>query len=470
APVNTPNASGGVNQSISQTSQRAIYQWQSFDIGANSSVTFDMADKGYSALNRVMGGTAPSQIFGKLTATKGGEIYLINANGILFGKGAQVNTGSLIASALNLTDDEFKSGLTNSLLYNTLSPTFKYDGEAANFVDSKNFVRVDEGATITTDNGGRVFLFAKRVENAGSISTPGGQTLLAGGGAIYLQRPDSRPLYASETNPDVPALRGLLVEVGAGPKDAEDRQGSVVNTTSGLISTARGNTTLVGMTVNQMGRISATTSVTENGSIILRAQGNAKAGTSSVDATQAGALVLGAGSQTTIAPDNAAEQNGNKPLTSDGNATFVAPRIDLAGASVLLDTGAKIIAPGATVDVRAEKVPNYEPTATRGYAADKGVDEASRIVLAEDALIDVSGTTDTVASVSQFFVTTGLLGSNDLKDAPIQKDGLLYRSKVTVDVRQDSALLGSLEGYRDGIQQTIGERLSAGGKVRLTAG
>ncbi|HSI47456.1 MAG TPA: filamentous hemagglutinin family protein [Ideonella sp.] len=470
APVNTPNANGGVNQSISQTSQRAIYQWQSFDIGANSSVTFDMADKGYSALNRVTGGTAPSQIFGKLSATKGGEIYLINANGILFGKGAQVNTGSLIASALNLSDDEFKSGLTNSLLYNTLSPTFKYDGEAANFVDTKNFVRVDEGATITTDNGGRVFLFAKRVENAGSISTPGGQTLLAGGGAIYLQQPGSRPLYASENNPDVPALRGLLVEVGAGPKDAEDRQGSVVNTTTGLISTARGNTTLVGMTVNQMGRISATTSVTENGSIILRAQGNAKAGTSSVDATQAGTLVLGAGSLTVIAPDNAAELNGNKPLTSDGNATFVAPRIDLAGASVLLDTGAKIIAPGATVDVRAEKVPNYEPTATRGYAADKGVDDASRIMLAEDALIDVSGTTDTVDSVSQFFVTTGLLGSNDLKDAPIQKDGLLYRSKVTVDVRQDSALLGSLEGYRDGIQQTIGERLSAGGKVRLTAG
>ena len=56
------------------------------------------AQTGASAFNRIGGSTAPSQIFGKLTATNGGEIYLINANGILFGKGAQVNTGSLIAS------------------------------------------------------------------------------------------------------------------------------------------------------------------------------------------------------------------------------------------------------------------------------------------------------------------------------------------------------------------------------------
>ncbi|WP_374673712.1 filamentous haemagglutinin family protein [Ideonella sp.] len=472
APVNTPNPNGGIDQTIRQDSQRAIYQWQSFDIGANSSVTFDMVQANSAALNRVFSGS-PSRIFGKLNATNGGEIYLINANGILFGRGAQVNTGALVASGLNISDNEFLSGLTNHLLYDRTNPAFRYDGAAADFVDAKNFVRVDEGATITTTNGGRVFLFAKRVENAGTITTPGGQTMLAAGGEIYLQQPSDNPLYASEANPDVPALRGLLVEVGAGPAGApEGVHGSAVNEATGVISTPRGNATIVAMAVNQMGRITATTSVTENGSIILRAQGAAQALNEGVRATEAGALVLGEGSLTEITPDDGTAGNGGEPLTSDGNAVFVAPRIDLAGRSVLLDRHAKVVAPGAIVDIRAEAVPNTQPGDGRGYTGDGTGDGSGdqRIVLADGALIDVSGTTDTTESVERWFVTTGLLGSNDLRDAPLQQDGLLWRSRVTLDVRDDSAMLGSLESYRDGLQQTIGERLSAGGTVRMTAG
>lgn len=470
APTQQANGRGGVDQRIRQDSQRAIYHWQSFDIGASSSVTFDMALKGGSALNRVTGSTQPSQIFGQLQATNGGELYLINPNGILFGRGAQVNTGSLVASALNISDAEYTSGLTNNLLYSPGTPAFRYDGAPDDYIDSRNFVRVEQGAQLSTDNGGRIFLFAKRVDNAGQISTPGGQTLLAAGGEIYLQTPSSQgALYASEANPEVPTLRGLLVEVGPGPAAApQGSGGSVTNASTGVIQTARGNTTLVGMAVNQLGRVSATTSVTENGSIILRAQGQAQAGTSGVAPTQAGALVLGAGSRTEITPDDDAARNGGQPRTSDGNATFVEPHVDLAGASVLLDRGAQIVAPGAVVDVRASATPNRDAHASRTFQAD--ADDASRIVLAEGAVIDVAGTTTAVASVDRYFVTTGLLGSNDLKDAPLQKDGLLYRSKATLDVRDDSPLLGSLESYRDGLQQTIAERLSAGGQVRLSAG
>lgn len=469
APVNQANGRGGVDQRIRQDSQRAIYQWQSFDIGASSSVTFDMALAGASALNRVTGSTHPSQIFGQLRATNGGEIYLINRNGILFGQGAQVNTGSLVASALNLSDAEYLSGLTQNLLYTPGTPAFRYDGDAADFIDSRNFVQVDAGARIQTDNGGRIFLFAKRVDNAGTLSSPGGQTLLAAGGEVYLKTPEQQPLYAAEDNPSVPSLRGLLVEVGSGPAGAPaGADGSVSNQASGVIETARGNTTLVGMAVNQLGRITASTSVNENGSIILRAQGRSQAGTSSVQPTAAGALVLGAGSQTEILPDDDAARHDGQPLTSDGNASFVAPRIDLAGRSVLLDTGAQVYAPGATVDVRASATPNQDLDANRSFQAD--ADDQARIVLAEGARIDVSGMDTAVLGVDRWFVTTGLLGSNDLKDAPLQKDGLLYRSKVSVDVRDDSLILGSLDSYRQGLQQGIAERLSAGGKVRLTAG
>lgn len=471
APVNTPNGNGGVKQTINQSSQRAIYNWESFDIGAKSEVLFDMAQTGASALNRVTGSNAPSQIFGKLSATNKGEIFLINQNGILFGKGSQVNTGSLIASSLNISDSMFMSGFAEALQTPTDTnkhPAFAFDGDAANFVDSKNFVRVDQGATITTDSGGRVFLFAKRVDNAGSIQAPGGQVVLGAGGEVYLKLPSSESqLYASETNPAVSAVRGFLVEVGNGPVAGPEGQGSASNLATGSISTPRGNTTIVGMAVNQMGRISATTSVSENGSVILRAQANPTivvndANVPVLRATESGTVTIGPGSHIEITPDAST-------ATSTDTAGFATSHIDIAGRSVEFQNGASIVAPGATVNVRAETKPSYNAKLTTTGGSLAAGDPNARIVLGENVVIDVSGTTTTERSLADLFVTTELLGSNDLKDAPIQKDGLLYRSIVTVDTRQDSAILGNLDSYRSNIERGVGERLSRGGTVNLRA-
>lgn len=468
APVNTPNSQGGIDQTIQQTSAKGIYHWATFDIGEQSSVTFDMAGTGFSALNRVTGSTAPSQIFGKLKATNGGEVLLINANGILFGRGAQVNVGSLVASALNTSDSEFLSSFAQSLtnpLDPALNAAFRYDGASEDFVDSRNYVRVDEGAQLTTASGGRVFLFAKKVENAGTITTPSGQTVLAGGGEIYLKLPSSEDkLYASETNPAVSALRGFLVEVGSGPAAApEGSDGSATNTATGVISTPRGNTTLVGMAVNQMGRISATTSVSENGSVILRAQGRAGPDVTTMRAQASGALVLGEGSLIEIGVDPTTTADGSAATSTDASG-FANSHLDLAGLSVTFERDARIVAPGATVNVRAESLPSYDLDGLRLAGSDQ-----ARIVMREGATIDVSGTTGAEASVAREFVTTELLGSNDLRDAPVQKDGLLYRSKVTIDTRDGSPILGDLEGYRANIARTAEERMAEGGTVRLRA-
>ena len=47
----------------------------------------------------------PSQIFGSLSAN--GRVFLVNPSGILFGPGAQVSVGALVASTLSITDDDF---------------------------------------------------------------------------------------------------------------------------------------------------------------------------------------------------------------------------------------------------------------------------------------------------------------------------------------------------------------------------
>ncbi len=482
APVNVVNRAGGTDQTVNQTSQRAIYNWQNFDIGSASSVMFNFPGKDSSALNRVVGPAAPSQIFGALNSQYpnpvagqapiiGGSVYLINANGILFGRNSQVNVGSLIASTLNVGNSDFMSGLTNSIA--STDATFAYDGAPELFTNEKNFVVVDPGAAITTANGGRVFLFAKNVQNAGTISTPGGQTALAGGSQVYLNDPTAERLYASEVNPSFPALRGLLVEVGQG-------SGSVANLAGGRIDTPRGNTTLVAMAVNQSGRISATTSVAENGSVMLLARSGTVGGHDDRNnlqkhAATAGALTLGANSSVLIAPDTTPDTTpgtSGKPATTDANSIFTRSRVELEGKTVELQTGASVVAHGGIVNVRAEPVPFYQTNNNDSVAYDwsafKG-DTGTRLIVGDKVDIDVSGTTTTSVSVARNFVTTELLGKSDLKDAPLQKDGPLYRSKVTFDLRNAVPILGDTSSYRSAIRRTAEEQLSSGGAISLTS-
>lgn len=188
----------GNAMTINTDSRMLGLNWQSFNIGSSASVTFNQPDATSRVLNRIWSND-PSQIMGKLSAN--GQIYLINQNGILFGNGAQVNVGGLVASSLNLSES-----MASQLLNNGLPSAkgdkleFAFDGSAAGF--ESGFVTVEAGARISTPSGGKVVLIApKTVENLGLIeSGGGGEAILAAGGKVIL------------TAPDDPSLRGLLVE------------------------------------------------------------------------------------------------------------------------------------------------------------------------------------------------------------------------------------------------------------------
>src|ERR1700710_1841156 len=79
---------------INQTTNKALINWDSFSVALGGTVRFNQPGTSSITVNRVTG-TQPSSIYGNIFAN--GNVWLINGNGILFGKGSQVNVGGPIA-------------------------------------------------------------------------------------------------------------------------------------------------------------------------------------------------------------------------------------------------------------------------------------------------------------------------------------------------------------------------------------
>ena len=100
----------GANTVINQNSAKLALDWQTFNVGKDASVKFNQPSFNAVALNRILDQN-PSQIFGHVTSN--GQVFLINTHGIIFGAGAQMNVGGLMASTLDLTPKDFLAGRYN---------------------------------------------------------------------------------------------------------------------------------------------------------------------------------------------------------------------------------------------------------------------------------------------------------------------------------------------------------------------
>jgi filamentous hemagglutinin family protein len=190
-------------------SSNAILNWQSFSVGKANAVRFDQPSVSSQVLNRVLGND-PSQIFGNLSSN--GKVWLLNPNGVLFGRDARVDVASLVASTLNVNDHDWLAGrfqLTNSL------------------AGGNNAAIINQGQLRTT-LGGQVALLAGEggVRNEGLIEAPGGQVLLAAGQSINLVDTGVPNLALRVTAPQGEALNLGSVLVAGGRIDI---QAAIVN-------------------------------------------------------------------------------------------------------------------------------------------------------------------------------------------------------------------------------------------------
>jgi filamentous hemagglutinin family protein len=446
---------------INQATSSAILNWSSFNIGTGNTVAFNQPSSSAIALNRIFQ-ASPSGIFGQLTAN--GQVYLINLNGVIFGKTAQVNVGSLLVSSLPLalTDANFTNGILaplqngKAVLDATLDPaapgvgrSVVLDAQGNPVLDSQGKpipvqIVVQPGAELTAGNQGRLLLAGQNVTNGGSLAAPDGQIVLAAGSKVYLQA-DSDP-----------SLRGLVVEV--------DQGGTAWNQLSGSLSAPRGNITLVGLGVNQDGRISATTSVSANGSVRLEAADTASFGSSAGNVTVAsshgGTLTLGPHSDVEILPElTSAATQVPAQAQLQSSVTLLGEKVSLKGGS--------IVAPGGNLTAIAAANPS--PAAADPKSGVAATDPNARLRVDPGVSIDLSGSEASLPVTAN--LVTAQLRSSELADDPTQRNGPLHGLTVYVDARNaPSPQFANVSGEIAAVAQSVAQRTENGGNAAFQSG
>ncbi len=455
----------------------AIFNWASFNIGSGNTVTFQQPSVSSVALNRIYDPNV-STISGNLKAN--GQVYLVNPNGILFGSGANVNVGGLIASTLDISDQRITGGLLNSI--SAGNPAFSNNATltGSTLIASANAnpaITVQTGATLyaagrdqsgSIVSAGRVFLFAPTVENAGSITVEGGgQVILAAGTSVYLGSSGD------------PSLRGLLVEVSGGPSG---KMPSVTIDPTGSITVARGNITLMGLAVSvgSDASLTATSALDANGSIYLLARQTNAAGVpqnlQSTDASATGPVSIGSGAQIRVVLDPT--DTANAPA-GDATASALRSTITIEGSSVSIggsgNPGATLIqANGGDISVTARTASSTDPVSgalyqLAGNAAALGTaNAASTITVGSDAVIDASGLQNVAVDGAQNFTYIDRLTSTNLANAPYQRTGALLGQSVYLNLLQAPSWI-DVTNLKSAISETQAQRNATAGTVSLLA-
>jgi len=147
----------GTTTNINQSTQKATINWQKFSIASNETVNFNQPNVNSITLNRVIG-NEKSIINGALNAN--GQVWILNSNGVLFGKNASINTAGLLATTAQLSDTDFNAG------------NYHFKNATAHSV-------INEG-TITISDAGSVILASNEVRNQGTIKAIKGKVHLVG--------------------------------------------------------------------------------------------------------------------------------------------------------------------------------------------------------------------------------------------------------------------------------------------------
>jgi filamentous hemagglutinin family protein len=192
---------------ISQFTDKAVVNWQSFNVGSDASVNIVQNNSQSVLLNRVVGNEM-SQIRGQINAN--GQVILVNPNGIVMGPTGRVTASAFTASTFGISDADFQAG------------QMRFQRSAT------SGAVVNQGSIESTDAGGYVALIGADVNNQGTITTRQGAVVLAAADAVTL------PNVSAINNVSVPLSRNVRLELNP------DSFGSASVSNSGVIVTNGG--------------------------------------------------------------------------------------------------------------------------------------------------------------------------------------------------------------------------------------
>ncbi len=265
----------GSQVTINQTSASAFINWNSFNINAGETTTFNQPSATSVTWNYVSDPNA-SVLNGNLNAN--GYVILQNPNGFEVGGSAVINAHGLVMTTASSPNLDLSSG--GSWAFAAPPPTAKI---------------VNYGQ-INIAGGGTAYLIASDIENNGTITAPNGKIgLYAGQQVLVSMSPDGRGLSAQVTLP----------------------QGSVDN--NGKLIADAGSIAASAQFVNQNGVVQANSVQSVNGTIELVASDSLNLGANSVVTAKGDSTGASAGGSVTIkSANNFADQAGSVIDVSGG--------------------------------------------------------------------------------------------------------------------------------------------------------
>ncbi|OEZ32230.1 filamentous haemagglutinin family protein [Variovorax boronicumulans] len=427
---------------VEQTSDKAILNWETFNVGRNTTVDFkQQAD--WAVLNRVNDPKArPSQIQGQIKAD--GTVLIANRNGIVFSGTSQTDTRNLVAAAAHIGDEQFKA---RGIYSNDTAPSFTTRKE------DQGKVEVQAGARLTTkepgsvtQGGGYVLLLGKEVANAGEIAARKGQAQLAAGDSFVIRKGMGTEANAFSTT------RGNEIA----PQFAADSTAGTVRNT-GLIVTREGDITLAGRDVRQDGVALATSTVAVRGTVHLLnsaadTRGNVAVGKGAVTAV----LIEDDGKASAL--DSQRDALIKESAAQDAARALVPPALfdNLSRLSDRRDQSRIEIVSGGDIRFEGESL----TLATGGQIA---ASAARRSFVADKARLDVSGAVGVNVTMESNNVKVSVQG-NETRDAPRNREsGKLFNSDVWIDRRKLVRVAPGVGGYEGERWYAAGGLLEVGG-------
>ncbi|MCM0035789.1 MAG: filamentous hemagglutinin N-terminal domain-containing protein, partial [Burkholderiaceae bacterium] len=391
---------------VTQTTEKAAINWNTLNVGSGDTLQFVQPSANAQVLNRVVGVSGSSQILGNLTSN--GQVFIVNPQGVVFGNGATVNVGSILASTRDISPNAFMAG----------GPLeFSAGANASGLISNEGSI---------TAAAGVIVLAADQIRNTGTLKAPNGQVVLAAG--------DQATLSLSN---------GQLVQF-------------TVNATANNLSITNS-----GVIQAQEGKIVLNANATNN---LL----NAVINLSGVVSAQGGTVAIDSGS-TGSANLNGATVDVSRQGGSAGNITVSAKDIQVAANAKLLASGTNgkggtVVLAGNTARGNSQVTVVDSTVNVSGVGSGSASVESSRggTVIVSGNRVDVSGNTTIDASGAagggKVIVGGDLLGkAGTLAPVPLA-DQTYIGGNVSIEI-------GSSAGD-GGFVETSGKQITVLGNVK----